>query len=221
MSVDSAFGADQIGVHAASAIGDLARETGLLVVSKYDLDQTRWARRKLGLKPGQDITAPMFDRLKIMPGEVAVCPGNLLLQTGWNQLLNCGWLGSAQSTMSATVGRIGIGSGTTAATSADTALGSVTGMSGAGSNWKLLSGAPVVTTTGSPSTGVFTASFGTTDALGTWNEWGIDHGTSNSTAGTATATPVVVFINHAVPGAGGPGTKGAATWTATATLSFT
>jgi hypothetical protein len=214
---------EAMGVHAAAAVGDLARETGLLVVEKWDLDQTEWAQRRLGLSPAADVTAKMFDRLKLKPYDVAVCPGNLLTEAGWAELLGGGFYGGGATLFTTGIGRIGVGTYVAGAPAAgDTALGSVSSMTG--NNWILCGAVPTITTSGSPCTAVWTASFGTTAAVGTWNEWAIDHGTS-STGPTVTAT--AVMINHAVPGYSGqpgypgPGTKGAATWTATATLSFT
>jgi hypothetical protein len=55
--------------------------------------------------------------------------------------------------------------------------------------------------------------------VGAWQEFAIDQGTANSTAGTATVTAVAPMMNHSANI--GAGTKAGGTWSATATLSFT
>jgi hypothetical protein len=218
MSIDRGYGADSMGVHAAVPYMDGGRETATLLVEKFDLDMTRWAQRRLGVPRRVTIPRSTFRRLKIRPFETVEAAGNLMTTAGWGQLFKS-ILGGSPTLFSATVGRIGIGSGSVAAVSTDTALGSISTNGGlTGNNWVLCGVAPTDSTAATPCTSVFTASFGTSAAVGEWNEWAIDQGTA-SAGPTVTAT--APMMNHAVPGVGVIGTKGSATWTATATLSFT
>jgi hypothetical protein len=215
MAIDHGHGSDSLGVHAGVPFTDGGRETATLLVEKFDLDMTSWAQSRLEIPSHMTVQRRHFRQLRIEPYEAVEVPGNLMTTAGWAQLFKS-IIGGSPTLFSSSVGRIGVGTGTTAATSADTALGSVSSMTG--SNWILCGAAPTDSTSSTPCTSVFTASFGTSAAVGSWNEWAVDQGTA-SAGPTVTAT--APMMNHSVPGAGVIGTKGSATWTATATLSFT
>jgi hypothetical protein len=190
-------------------------------VRKWDEDQTRWARRRLGLRYDADVTPREF----AMAGPGGVAPYsdftdydcNLVVKNGWIALLG-GIAGTSITTkFSASAGRIGVGTSSTAATYADTWLGGDTGVSSTTSYYKLVSGAPVIATTTSPPTLTFSATFGTAVANFAWAEFGTDNFTAdgvqlNGLGGTT------IFFNH---GISNQGTKvSGQTWTATETVSF-
>lgn len=219
MSIDKGFGADAMGIAASCPMAESGIERTMLMVQKWDADQTRWMARRLDVPEHARIPAHLFHNARVHPYDTFVYHGNLITRAGWNQLFVGGVFGTTPTKFSTTVGRIGIGTSTSAAAATDTNLLSVTGLSGSGSNWILCGANPVVTTTATPCTVVFTATFGANDAVGAWQEFGIDQGTANSTAGTPTVTAVAPLMNHSTNI--GAGTKAGGTWTATATLSFT
>jgi hypothetical protein len=207
-------------VLASAPMMESGRERTELFIQKWDDDQTAWMYRKMDHVP-RHITIPgaSFLRFGVKPYEEFTYHGNLITRAGWNQLFVGGFAGTTGTKFSATVGRIGIGTSTSAASAADTALTSVAGLSGSGSNWILCGATPTLSTAGTPCTAVFVATFGANDAVGAWQEFAIDQGTANSTAGTATVTATAPMMNHSTNI--GAGTKAGGTWTATATLSFT
>lgn len=224
MSVDKGFGADRIHIGVQVPLNESGRERTTLRVEKWDEEQISWAVRQ-----GQDNFAPsvlaspgpgLLRAVGIRPYEISEYHGNLITQAGWNQLFVGGFAGTTGTKFSSSVGRIGIGTGTTPAASAtDTALISASASTG-GSNWKLCGATPTLTTSATPCTAVFTATFGANDANMAWNEFAIDQGTANSTAGSGVTASVAPMMNHSV--AISQGTKASGQiWTATATLSFT
>jgi hypothetical protein len=213
MSIDKGRGADLMGVAATAPMAESGRERTFLFVEKWDDDQTAWVHRKLDIPAEVTIRGQHFRALKVDPYATHTYFGNLITQAGWGQLFKAVTVGSP-TLFSATVGRIGVGTSTSAAASTDTALLSVASMTG--NNWKLCGAGPTVTSAATPSTVVFTATFGATDAVGAWNEFAIDQGTA-SAGPTVTAT--APMMNHSTNI--GAGTKAGGTWTATATLSFT
>jgi hypothetical protein len=220
MAIDRGAGADMMSIAALSPLAESGRERTKLVIQKWDDDQTRWMYRKMEHVP-RHVTIPgaSFTHFGLKPYEEFTYNGNLITRAGWNQLFVGGFAGTTGTKFSATVGRIGIGTGTGAAAAADTALASIAGLSGSGSNWILCGAAPTLNTGVTPCTAVFVATFGANDAVGAWQEFAIDQGTANSTAGTPTVTAVAPMMNHSTNI--GAGTKAGGTWTATATLSFT
>jgi hypothetical protein len=213
--IEQGHGRDGFGVHAGAVMLESGRERTGLVVRKWDLEQTIWAQRRLDMHESQTVQERQFNALKLRPYEISEWEGNLITQVGWGDMFT-GFFGSQASLFSTTVGRIGIGTSTSATVATDTALGSVSGMTG--NNWILSGSNPTLASNVTPCTVVITASFGTTAAVGAWNEFAIDHGTAS---GGPTTAAVGHMINHSSWSSGGPGTKGAATWSATATLSFT
>lgn len=219
MAIDKGFGFDTMSIQATAPMEDSGRERTKLVIQKWDDDQTNWLENKLGVKHGVTIPGRAFLRFGLVPYEEFTYNGNLITRAGWNQLFLGGFAGTTGTKFSATVGRIGIGTSTSAASAADTALTSIAGMSGSGSNWILCGATPTLNSGVTPCTAVFVATFGANDAVGAWQEFAVDQGTANSSAGTATVTAVAPMMNHSTNI--GAGTKAGGTWTATATLSFT
>jgi hypothetical protein len=192
-----------------------------ILVRRWDADQTAWTQNKMAaswnpqaFSRGPD--AVDFDLYGVRPYSVTQhVDCNLLTHAGWGALLG-GIAGTTIGTkFSGSAGRIGVGTSSTAATAADTALGGDTGGSSTTSYYALVSGAPVITSSVEPATLVFTATFGTSVANFAWNEFGIDNGTASSVTTTSTG---YVFINH---GISAQGTKASGqTWNLTATLNF-
>lgn len=215
MTIDKGFGSDAMSVAVRHPWIESGRERTTLTVQKWDDDQTEWAIGKLGFRGViPEITPDMFAMVGVKPYDTYVYEGNLITLAGWNQFFLGGIIGTTGTKFSATVGRIGVGTSVSAATSADTALGSIASMTG--NNWILCGANPTVQTAASPATAIFTATFGATAAVGAWNEFAIDQGTA-SAGPTVTAT--APMMNHSANI--GAGTKAGGTWTATATLSFT
>lgn len=217
MTIDKGFGADHMGIAASAPISESGIERTMLMVSKWDDEQTDWMHRKLGLPDHVTIPGYAFINHRVNPYEDFVYHGNLITRAGWTLFLHGKTILSTDTAptlfFDSTHGRIGVGTSVSAAAATDTALGSIASMTG--NNWILCAAAPTVTTTATPSTVVFTATFGATDAVGAWNEFAIDQGTAAAASVTATAP----MLNHST--SIGAGTKAGGTWTATATLSFT
>lgn len=171
-------------------------------IEKWDQEQEEWATGRLGRTPGGE----GFAALGVRPYETADFLGNLITNAGWTLLMG-GVTGASPTQFSSSVGRIGVGSGTTAPAATDTALTTAIYYNLAGANFTLGTRTMSLAAT-FPGSG---ANAGT----GTWNEFGIDQGTAGGT------TVVATFLNHAAPG-GGYGTKVAGqSWTVTATITFT
>jgi hypothetical protein len=133
------------------------------------------------------------------PDRVEDYEGNILLTAGITRLLNL-LTGAGGTAYNATNCRIGVGNSTTAA-----AVGQ-TDLQGASKYFKLVSSAPGV----SGNVVTFTAAFGSGVANFTWEEWGIDNGTTDGT------TVVAPLLNRRVEAMG---TKASgSTWTVTATI---
>lgn len=214
-----------------AVLHDGGREQGSILIEMWDADQSNWVARKLfghlGADrlldvPGLELPRPRFRQFGVEPSEVyAKDDCNLITKAGWDMFLKSGNVysggGSVGTLFSATVGRIGIGTSSTTPLWGDTALNSVTSLTGTG-NWVLCGATPVFTDAASPATLAFVSSF--TAAFGTgaaWQEFAVDQGTASAGSNTVTAT--ANMVNH---GLATPGTKGAnTTWTVTVTLSFT
>jgi hypothetical protein len=222
MAISKGYGSDTLGVSASIPMTDGGRETTVFNIRKWTPDQMAFVARKIDedlvalVLSGQKTLQPRhFLWARVAPEEVHESYSNLITTAGWAQLFKS-ILGGSPTLFSATVGRIGVGTGTTGAVSSDTALGSVASMTG--NNWILCGAAPTNSTAATPCTSIFVATYGATAAVGAWSEFAVDQG-------TASAGPVVTatapMMNHTVQSAGFYGTKAGGTWTATATLSFT
>jgi hypothetical protein len=188
-----------------------------LLIHKWDADQAAFVLKREDsralslLKKGRDvrILPETFAKHKVEPFEIFQQDDvNMVLQAGWVALLG-GIAGTSITTkFSASVGRIAVGDSSTAASYTQTDLQASTNK-----YYQLVSGAPTITTSSSPPTLVFAATFGTGVANYAWNEFITDEGTS-STTGPVTA----VCLNR---GVATMGTKvSGQTWTATETISF-
>jgi hypothetical protein len=185
-----------------------------LRVDRWDAEQVASARRRLEGPPGFEPDHRHFQLLRIKPYSTTVDEDcNLVTQQGWVALLG-GIAGTTMTTkFSATQARIGAGTVNTAAAYADTKLG---GDGSSSTAWyKLVSGAPTISTGSSPPTLVFVAAFGTSVANFAWAEFGTDNGSSDSNTVTV-SNPC--FLNH---GISNQGTKASGQiWTVTETITF-
>jgi hypothetical protein len=201
-----------------------------LVIRKWDQGQVAWVlgrmadSRALGalLDRGENVTVTpeTFALHGVAPYEVWRMENvNNVLQAGWVALLG----GIAGTTIankfSATNGRIGVGTSTTAVAYSQTALAGDTGGSSTTSYYQLISGAPVIVTSASPPTLTFTATFGTGVGNFAWNEFGTDNYTTSGVTTTGLGTSYLLF-NRGIP-AGGMGTKASGLiWSASEVISF-
>lgn len=197
-----------------------------LLIKKWTAEQTAFALRKADsdalalLQAGENVTVheATFARYGIEPFEVWQRDNvNNVLQAGWVALLG-GIAGtSITNKFSATNGRIGVGTSSTAVSYTQTALQGDTGGSSTTSYYKLVSGAPTISTGSSPPTLVFTSAFGTAVANFAWNEFGTDNYTADGVTTTGLGAGVIFFNRGQVA----MGTKvSGQTWTATETISF-
>jgi hypothetical protein len=197
----------------APAVDSAGHHTALHV-ERWDDDQLAWAVPRAGSEP----SGPQLLEMGIRPYSADTYYGNLVTTAGWELILQSGNIyNSAVSTgigggtgvsgtiFSATVGRIGVGSGTTAAAYSDTQLGTAL-------LYKLCGTAPVITVTNATRSLVFVATFQSADANGSWQEFGMDQGTAS------TSSVVAPFINHGIQNMGSK--VSGQVWTATATISF-
>jgi hypothetical protein len=197
-----------------------------LLIRKWDADAARYVLQREDraalalLRRGRNVTISpeAFARHGVEPYETWQRDNvNNVLQAGWVALLG-GIAGtSITNKFSATNGRIGVGTSSTAVSYTQTALQGDTGGSSTTSYYKLVSGAPVITTSSSPPTLVFTSAFGTAVANFAWNEFGTDNYTADGVTTTGLGAGVIFFNRGQV----GMGTKASGqTWTATETISF-
>jgi hypothetical protein len=138
------------------------------------------------------------------PIEVQTSLHNLLVNAGIQRLedLLIGAGGTAYNTANS---RIGVGNSSTAAVATQTDLQAAAGA--ANRQFKLISSAVSRTT----NTITWVATFASGEAQFVWNEWCIDNGTADGT------TVVAPMLNRKVAN---PGTKGAAVWVFTVTLTI-
>lgn len=185
------------------------------LVRRWDADQVAWAAGKLDI-PGEP-QARHLDDLGVRPYSATLDEDcNLITLAGWAAILGSLAGTSITNKISATDGRIGVGTSSSATSPSDTHLGGDTGGGSTTSYYQLVSGAPVISTASSPATLVLAASFGSSVANFAWNEFGCDNYTASGV--TSQSLSNVVFLNH---GISAQGTKASGqVWSATATLSF-
>jgi hypothetical protein len=196
-----------------------------LLIRKWDEDAVRYVLRAEGrdtavLTRRENVQIPpaVFARHKIEPYETWQRDNvNNVLQAGWVALLG-GIAGtSITNKFSATNGRIGVGTSSTAVSYTQTALQGDTGGSSTTSYYQLVSGAPTISTGSSPPTLVLAATFGTGNANFAWNEFGSDNYTTSGVTTTGLGASYIFFNRGQVA----MGTKASGqTWTATETISF-
>ena len=145
-------------------------------IERYDGDQTEWARRFLDLPPDVTLQSADFAAAGVKPYSVTGeddC--NAVVGSGWAALLG-GIAGTTVANkLSATYGRIGVGTSTTTPGWGDTWLGGDTGSASTTSYYQLCGTAPVLVTATGPASLTLNASFGPTAALFPWNEFGADN----------------------------------------------
>jgi hypothetical protein len=136
------------------------------------------------------------------PFEVQTSLHNLLVNAGIQRLEDL-LIGAGGTAFNAANSRIGVGNSATAAAATQTDLQAAAGA--ANRQFKLVSSGPTRAT----NTITWVATFASGEAQFIWNEWAIDNGTADST------TVVAPMLNRKVAN---PGTKGAAVWVFTVTL---
>ena len=198
-----------------------------LLIRKWDADQADFVLRKAAddaalrlLRAGGHVTIrpELFEHYGVEPFEVWQRDNvNNVLQAGWVALLG-GIAGtSITNKFSGTNGRIGVGTSSTAVSYTQTSLQGDTGGASTTSYYKLVSGAPSISTGSSPPTLTFTSAFGTGVANFAWNEFGTDNYTTDGVT-TQSLGASYIFFNRGVVTMG---TKASGqTWTATETISF-
>jgi hypothetical protein len=218
-SGDFAGAAEQLRVGVSLSLGEFIPVRTSLNVKRWDAEQTEWVARKADeqaldvIRRGGDVTIrpALFEYYGVAPYlETQDDDCNLVTQAGWVAILGSIAGTSIATKFSASAGRIGAGTVSTAASYTDAHLG---GDGNSTTAWyKLVSGAPTISTGSTPPTLVFAATFGTSAGNFAWAEFGTDNGASDSN------TVSGVFLNH---GISSQGTKASGqTWTATETLTF-
>ena len=205
-ALDRGRSSELLAVRAASGLIESGRHSTHFQVQKWDTDQMGWTSRKLDLNPRIEPSRRHFEAVKVKPFEVYDKPDcNKVTDGGWNLLMK-NVAGSAGTLFSGSVGRIGSGDSSTAVAYTDTALNAATNKV-----YNPLSGAPTVGSTHSAGL-IFAATFAVGDANWSWQEFGVDQGTSQST------TVAAVFFSH---GLATPGTKTSSqTWNVTVTITW-
>lgn len=210
---------EQLSIGAGVPLGEFIRVSTSLRIRRWDADQTAWTLRRADrhalslLNRGKDVTVSpeTFARYGVEPYlETQDDDCNLVTQAGWVAILGSIAGTSIATKFSASAGRVGAGTVSTAAAYTDAHLG---GDGNSTTAWyKLVSGAPTISTGSTPPTLVFSATFGTAAGNFAWAEFGTDNGASDSN------TVSGVFLNH---GISSQGTKASGqTWTVTETLTF-
>jgi hypothetical protein len=138
------------------------------------------------------------------PFHVETSLHNLLLNAGIARLEDK-FIGAAGQVYDAAHSRIGVGNSATAAAATQTDLQAVAGA--ANRQFKLCDQGP----TRASQTVTWRATFASGEAVFVWTEWGIDEGTADGTTVAAT------MLNRKVAN---PGTKGAAVWVFTVTVTI-
>lgn len=229
--MDRAMGADRFAatVH-PGGFADHGDCRTTLLIRKYADEQINWVRERSGLPGHLSLSDRFLARAGVTPYEVLEAEDcNVISVAGWQMLISASTLttgGTISAQFTSSAGRIGVGTANTTGgsvtwqptvTSADTNL--TAGSTTANQYWQLCGAAPTLSTSATPFTVVFTASFASGNANFGWSEFAIDKGTASGTAVSGS------IFNHGVT----PGTSGTATawtkvsgqtWNATATLSF-
>jgi hypothetical protein len=191
---------------------DLTGHSTLAVVEKYDDDQVAWVESQTGiLAPSGDVL-----RAHVKPYDVIVDDSpNLTTTNGLGRLTNfligTGSLVGFDSTHT----MLGVGDANTAATAADTHLGS----DSAAHSYYVATGAPTrVTTTVTNDSIQAAATFNTSNSDFAWQEWGFVLVTTPAASATfaGTGTSPILF-NHKIQSFG---TKSGGSWVLTATLTW-
>jgi hypothetical protein len=216
--------ADRFSVGVHSPLRETATVQTSLSVQRWDAEQTEWIARKYERDWGGLPDRPDFAFTPLHFGQYGVRPYSETLDENCNMIVQQGWVwllgGVAGTTMgtkfSASNGRIGVGTSSTAAAYTQTYLQGDTGSASTTSYYQLVSGAPVISTGSTPPTLVFSASFGTGVANFAWQEFGTDNGSASGVYLNGLAGGFLLFNR----GVSNQGTKASGqTWTATETIS--
>lgn len=216
MAGEAGRGADRMSVAAGVEVIETGRHCTRLTVQKWDAGQIQWTRRRdydgqRLIRPGAEPSAAQFRAYRCLPFDTYTAEDcNLVLNAGWQAIMN-GIAGSAVTKLaSGTVGRIGGGISGTAPAATQTDLQAATGASNR--QWEVINATPTVGSTGAAGL-ILAAQFPTTDANFTWAEFGLDSGTAAGTG--ASVAPMYTR------GTASPGTKTSAqTWNATLTITW-
>jgi hypothetical protein len=213
---DVGFGTDAFGIGARLGLGDTARERGLLLVERWDTDQSSWVSRRLG---GEQAGMPGFFQPKgyefrtlgVDPYLITEGYTNLVTTGGWDRVLTLAFGGGGTTYASANC-RIGVGTGTLAAASGQTDLNAAQGA--AGRYFAMLDATPTTSAGTAVRRLSFVATFGTGVANIAWQEECVDQGTTTGTGATVGAMLNRLVSNQSTKVSG-------QTWTATFNLDFT
>lgn len=211
---DGGQGRDSLGIRAATGLLESGGHNTWFQVDKWDTDQIAWARRKIDRirhRQGWEPDGADFFALGVSPFETFQKEhANLILDAGWQMLMN-GVAGSAVTKFAnASVGRIGGGISSTAAAYSQTDLQAATGASSR--QWELINAIPTVGSTHTAGL-IVAAQFPTTDGNFAWAEFGFDSGTSSGTG-----VSVAPMFSR---GLASPGTKTSSqTWNTTITYTW-
>jgi hypothetical protein len=187
-------------------------------VDRWDAEQTAWAASKVTAPPGWQPGPRDFARLGVEPYLTTIEENcNLVVQNGWIALLGGIAGATIAAKFSATNGRIGVGTSSTAAAYSQNYLQGDTGSSSTTSYYSLCGAAPTISIGSAPASLVFTATFGPTLANFTWAEFGTDNASASGVNLNGLAGGFIL-LNRGVS-AQGPKQAGQ-TWTATETISF-
>lgn len=217
MASDQGYAAERLAIGVGTGMLETGRHRTQFTVEKWDTDQIRWVSSRdydglRLLRPGKEPSASLFRAYRCAPFDTYVAEdANLVVDTGWQFMMN-GIAGSAVTKFSnGAVGRIGGGISATAAAYTHTDLQAATGA--ANRQWEVINAVPTVGATHTAGL-VLAAQFPTTDGNFAWAEFGVDSGTTATT--TASVAPMYSR------GTASPGTKTSAqTWNATVTVTWT
>lgn len=219
---DSGFGADSFGVRVGTHLGDSGRAKGLLVVQRWDQDQTNWVSQRLGGRkagqPGfQQPKGADFRALGVEPYSITEADGsNLITNAGWTRITLMLTTGATGNQVGTGTTRIGVGTGSTGAGQASATATDMLSPTGATARfWQ-----PIAAAATFPAANQLEwhSTFGTGDANIAWNEASTDIGAATVTTGTGASN--ACFFNWKTAIA--QGTKASAqTWTATWTFTLT
>jgi hypothetical protein len=212
---DFGFGQDSLGVRVGTHFAEAGRAKGLLLVERWDQEQTDWVSRKLG---GEAAGRPGFFQPKgrdfrtlgVAPYSITEGYPNSIVSTGWERVLQLA-IGGGGTTYASANCRIGVGTATAATTTAMIDLQAATGPTGR--YWAMLDATPTTSAGTATRRLSFVATFATGVANIAWQEEGIDQGVA-----TGTGAVVGQLLNRLVSN---QSTKvSGQTWTATFSLDF-
>jgi len=219
---DFAGASERFAVTVGTTLTEHATASTTLQVRRWDEEQTGWVRAR-GLARN-DVPATWepqgrhFDQAGVAPyleTEDQNC--NMIMQSGWASLLGGIAAAPISAMYSATNGRIGVGTSTTAAVETQTWLQGDTGSASTTSWYQLCTAAPAIVTTTIPATFTLTATFGSGNGNFAWNEFGSDNASASGVYLNGLAGGFVL-LNR---GVSSQGTKASGqTWTAVESISL-